>query len=69
MTIVPIIMGKNSVDSEGAFGRVPHDIEVQQRPRRPIQGSVARASFALHGSVCQKPFNLEGVDFKVDSRC
>ena len=44
-------MGKNSVDSEGAFGRVPHDIEVQQRPRRPIQGSVARASFALHGSV------------------
>ena len=44
-------MDKNSVDSEGAFGLVPHDIEVQQRPRRLIQGSVAGASFASHGSV------------------
>ena len=44
-------MDENSVDSEGALGRVPHDIEVQQRPRRPMQGSVAGASIALHGSV------------------
>ena len=25
------------------------------------------ASIAI--TACQKPFNLEGVDFKVDSRC
>jgi hypothetical protein len=44
-------MGKNSVESEGAFGRFPVDIEVQQRPRRPMQGSVAGASIVSHGSV------------------
>ena len=45
------MMDKNSVESEGALGRFPRDIEVQQRPRRPMQGSVAGASIALHGSV------------------
>jgi hypothetical protein len=44
-------MDENSVDSEGAFGQVPHDIEVQQRPRRPMQGSVVGASMTLHGIV------------------
>ncbi len=37
--------------TEGAFGRVPDDIEVPQRPRRPIQRSVAGASIVSHGSV------------------
>ena len=37
--------------TEGAFGRVPDDIEVPRRPRRPIQGSVAGASIAFHSSV------------------
>ena len=38
-------------NTEGAFGHVPDDIEVPRRPRRPIQGSVAGASIASHGSV------------------
>ena len=37
--------------TEGAFGRVPDDIEVPRRSRRPIQGSVTGASIASHGSV------------------
>ena len=37
--------------TEGAFGRVPDDIEVPRCPRRPIQGSVTGASIASHGSV------------------
>ena len=44
-------MDENSVDSEGALGRVPHDIEVKQCPQRPMQGSVAGASIASHVSV------------------
>ena len=37
--------------TEGAFGCVPDDIEVPRRPQRPIQGSVAGATIASHGSV------------------
>ena len=37
--------------TEGAFGRVPDDIEVPRRPRRPIQGFVPGVSIASHGSV------------------
>ncbi len=37
--------------TEGAFGRFPDEIEVPRRPWRPIQGSVAGASIASHGSV------------------
>jgi hypothetical protein len=45
------MMDENSVESERAFGRFPRDIEVQERPLRPMQGSVAGASIASHGSV------------------
>jgi hypothetical protein len=43
---------EHSLESiEGAFGRIPDDIEVTQHPRRPIEGSVDGASIASHGSV------------------
>ena len=41
----------SSESTEGVFGRVPDDIEVPRRPRRPIQGSVAGASIVSNGSV------------------
>jgi hypothetical protein len=45
-------MDENSVESEGAFGRLPDDIQVLRRPRRPMQGSVAGTSISSsHGSV------------------
>ena len=46
------MMDENSVESEGAFGRLPDDIQVLRRPRRPMQGSVAGTSISSsHGSV------------------
>ena len=46
------MMDENSVESEGAFSRLPDDIEVLRRPRRPMQGSVAGTSISSsHGSV------------------
>ena len=49
---VYIMVDDPSLEStEGAFGRIPDDIEVPRHPRRLIQGSVAGASIASHGSV------------------
>ncbi len=46
------MVDKHSLEStEGAFGNVPDDIEVPQRPQRPIQWFVAGASIVSHGSV------------------
>jgi hypothetical protein len=48
------MMEENSVESEGAFGRLPDDIQVLRSPRRPmqVQGSVAGTSISSsHGSV------------------
>jgi hypothetical protein len=43
---------KHSLEStQGAFRRVPDDIEVPQHPQRPIQGSITGVSIASHGSV------------------
>jgi hypothetical protein len=49
--LVSIMADEHTLESEGAFGSVPDDIEVPRRPRTPIQGSVAGASIASHGSV------------------
>jgi hypothetical protein len=43
------MMDENSVESEGAFGRLPDDIQVLRSPRRPMQISSSHGSVAVFG--------------------